>query len=343
MLLRSRLTGANPPLGALVLSLGLAAQPVMAGGHHRGRYVGQLVAVPVASPYVDGGPLTLAPAGGNIGYYVPAAVSLSPTAPAYPGTYGAIAPSYMGSYNPMAPAYAGPNSATAPASFAARTAARAGTYNPTAPAASGATNYVGFTPVESAAYSDSPTLAARLGGNFPLFHKRITASAQLLKKNGVGGSQLLKILKDGALPLMGEIMGVAVPGSGPIFDELMRIIEGIADQVDATATPTSGEGRPARGVGTTINVFLDTKSNPPTATAVVVSGTARPANTDAGDPATSPAPDTRPVRPGAGDAVPSPLRPAGEEPTMKDLKTSIDELAAAVRLAIPAKAPDPAK
>lgn len=287
MLLRSRLNHTPSALGALVLGLGLAAQPVMAGGHHRGRYVGQLVAVPVGGPYVVGGSHTLVPVGGNAGFYAPAAMSYYAPAAAYAGSYGVAAPA---AYNTA--------------------------------------GYAGFSTAESAAYSGSPTLGAHLGGNFPLFHRKVTSSAQLLKKNGVGGKQLLKILKDEALPILGELLGVAVPGSGPIFDEVMKIVDGIAGQVDPTAVP-AGAGE-AAGVGTTINVFLDTKNGPPTATAVVVGGGAKPGTGSAVDPATGaviPANPvgTRPTVPEAGDVVPPVPKPPGEEqPTMKDLKASIE-------------------
>jgi hypothetical protein len=310
MLRRSRLTHTASAIGALVLSLGLAVQPAAAGGgHHRGKYVGQLVVVPAGGAYVAPGSHGLVPVGASAGYYTPAAMS-----------------------------------------YYAPTAAYLGAYTVAAPAASSAAGYAGFTPGESAAYTGSPTLAAHLGGNFPLFHKKLTANAHLLKKNGVGGGQLLKILKDGALPILGEILGVAVPGSGPIFDEAMKIVEGIAGQVDPTAVPaTTGEAPGTAGAGTTINVFLDTKNGPPTATAIVVGG-ARPAAVNAVDPTSgaiipNTPPGTRPVVPVGGDPVPPAIpKPADDQPTMKDLKASIDELAAAVKLAVPAAKPaDPAK
>lgn len=290
---RSRLPLTIPAMGAMLVSLGLAAQPAAAGGHHRGSHARQVWVVTAGGQTAAGVPS---------GFVSPPPVGSHAAATQYhaaPGYYGSsalnnAAPSmvYYGNYAPAAaPAFGG---------------------------------LVGFAPAETEAYNASPALRTYLGASFPLLHRKLSTHAQALSRNGVKGGQLLNTLKDVALPILGEILGIAVPGSGPIFDEVMSIVSKIAVQTDPTATtPSTVDTSPAPGVGTTINVFLDTKSSPPTATAIVA-GIGDKSSTRVAPPV-APIGITPPIAP--PNAPPLPPVPAGEEkPSLKDIQATLQQL-----------------
>ncbi len=299
MLRRSRLPFTTSAMGALVLSLGLAVPTASAGGHH-GKYRAQYVVAP-GSHFVAGGSQGLVPVSlpGTAGFSTPAAASYY------------LAPAGTAGFSQFAPS----------ASF----------FSGNQTAAFGTAEFAGFLPTESAAvaaYNGSPELASRMGGKFPPLHRKLTTHAQVLKNNSVKGTKLRDILKGVALPLIGDILGFAVPGSGPIFNEVMNVLGGIADQVDPSATTSAGGGDPATpGVGTTINVFVDTKTGPPTATAVVAASDGKAPLTPVNEGAVVPVHSggTPPVVP-AG--APGTAKPAADDQSAADaIRTTITQVA----------------
>lgn len=302
MLRRSRLPFTTSAMGALVLSLGLAVQPASAGGHH-GKSRGQYVALPAGSQFAAGGSQGLVPVSlpGTAGFYTPAVASYN-FAPAATIGYSQYAPAatYFAGYQPAA--------------------------------AFGTAEFAGFMLSESAAiaaYNGSPELAYRLGGKFPLLHRKLTTHAQVLKTNGVKGSKLRDVLKGVALPLIGEILGFAVPGSGPIFNEVMNVLGGIADEVDPTATtPAAGGDLATSGGGTVINVFLETKDGKLTAKAVVGDGTGKvsvkPAHEGGVEP-NNKAGTVPPVIP--VDPAGVPKLAANDQPALDTIRTTITQVA----------------